>query len=186
MSKDRTLRLALLACSGVLCWATAASADFTLTLNQPTNKDDQTAGVQVLIPNDNGFQMLNYRINIPAQKTIKEKRDLISTQLEGPDNAREDRNKGLPRLTIAKPDDKSLTIQGLAKGSGVNYFPGKTGEGKEALTVARTDPIASFGFQNSSPFESHDADGAWSVFYGGVITDVGELSASVSAQYEMG
>jgi hypothetical protein len=62
---------------------------------------------------------------------------------------------------------------------GVAFVPGKTGEGKDKIITK--DPTASFGFQNVLPFSTVDSNGQPSLFFGGIISDVGELSAQVSA-----
>jgi hypothetical protein len=88
-------------------------------------------------------------------------------------------NSNLPKYGVAADGDNGVKITGLAKGTLVVLLPGATGEKKDT-TTAFVPLGGSFGFGNTA-FASLDAFGNTSVFTGGIITDVGELSLSIPA-----
>lgn len=84
-----------------------------------------------------------------------------------------------PNMTVSKQvGTAAVTIDGLPKGTVVQFSPNLTGEKRDTLTVALApgeQGPAEIGFQNNA-FASTDADGNDSVFTAGIISDVGELS----------
>lgn len=88
----------------------------------------------------------------------------------------------IPNWTIEKttdPKNPGLTIGTVTTDTKITFQTMTSGEGKDqAVTVAALGGSIGFG---SSVFASTDANGASSVFTGGIITDLGTLSYTISA-----
>jgi len=92
--------------------------------------------------------------------------------------------------TIDPTTPGTVNIGGLPKKTKVTFKPGKSGEGmvdpktKIGKDIIKTagDPTGAIGFQNSA-FDSIDAFGNPSTFTAGVVTDFGQLFATVDADH---
>lgn len=85
-------------------------------------------------------------------------------------NGNDDPRKG--RLTLSGDNLPKFT-RGI-------FYPGRSGEGRDRSFTNGRDPWGAIGFQNSA-FNEIGSDGNASLFYGGIATDLGELSFTLSA-----
>lgn len=189
MSRTNLIRSACVALAcGVLAPA-LANRSAKLTFSTPTNKTDKTVKV-VIDPRYKDVQVV-----IPAEipdnpndpngpkhaTTVQEKRHLIAEALRN----------AVPAYSVVEgpitdpndPDyplgDDELKIKSLRDGTTVRFKSNGTGETRDGLKGKE----AIYGTMNfQGLFEPLDSDDQPAVFTAGIVTDVGELAAQVSAE----
>jgi hypothetical protein len=147
-----------------LCAAPRAQAgnEVTFTFTRPTNTTEANVELEF------EFNGAHERVTVPiAPGSAGSKRNAIKSALEA------------ANFDVADVGLTGLRIEGLRNGTKVKFNPGSTGEERDTQT-AMALPNASLGFANAL-FNPVDAVGQPAVFTAGIITDVGELSAQVSA-----
>ncbi len=159
-SSTRCLMLAagLLMMSSVGMFANNANLNFTT----PTNKAKTTVTVKI--------ETTSIPVDIPPGTSAPDKRDLIRVAINS--------NK-VPSFIARDNGDTGISIKYLTAGTPVEFDPGSTGEAKDQV-VAYGTTNAWFGF-GTADYASTDAAGNPSTFTGGIVTDFGELSFTVSA-----
>jgi Dockerin type I domain len=152
----------LLASLIALASAATATEDKTMRFSRPTNSADATVTVEIDPGND-------VRVTIPPGTTAVQKRNLIRDALIA----------GGYDVTDNGPTGNELTIRYLRNGTKVSFRPGSTGELRDDVLCAAA-VHATVAFEGLFlPFPGPDQP---AVFTAGIVTDVGELTAQVSAQ----
>jgi hypothetical protein len=139
--------------------------DVNLTFTTPTNKDQVHPAIVHVKIGDTDIP-----VQIPAGTTAPQKRDLIRYAINS--------NK-IPSFIARDNGDTGISIKYLTAGTAVTFTPGDTGESQDK-EVADATTDAWFGF-GTAEYASTDASGNPSQFTGGIVTDLGELSFTVSA-----
>jgi len=140
-----------------------AANEATFTFTRPTNTT--TTNVELEFERNGNME----RVTVPiAPGSGGSKRDAIKQALSD------------AHFDVADVGLTGLRIEGLRAGTKVPFKPGDTGEDRDTQT-AMALPGGNVGFA-SALFNPLDATGQPAFFTAGIITDVGELSARVSAQ----
>ncbi len=149
----------------ILLAATSAHAVINkkMSFSKPTNRVNASVTVEINPGQD-------VSVVIPPNNTATQKRNLIRDALIAAGYDVVDNGAG----------GNELTIRFLANGTTVKFWPGSTGERKDdvlsnaaiSATVAFAGPFI--------PFDQEFPD-LPAVFTAGIVTDVGELTAEISA-----
>jgi hypothetical protein len=142
-----------------------ATKDVTLTISKPTHKGRGFAGVRIDYPDGKQHSII---VEIPEGASAEQKRDLIVAELK---------RGGVDAAAGGRADE--VTIKDLPKDTKVHFNPLNTGEVKDTI-LSMLPPGGVIEFKNV--FQPYDWNRQPAVFTGGIVTDVGELSAQVSAQ----
>jgi hypothetical protein len=149
-----------------------AGQDATLTFTDPTNKAPTDVHVHIDVQNPDGSwgTVMTGPITIPPGITAQQKRDLIKAALQGTYGAANVTNAGDTGVNV------HLNVDAAIK---PHFLPGATGEDPDKVVgaAARSATAHLAGF-----FQPFDYVGRPAIFTAGIVTDVGELSAQVSAQ----
>ncbi|TWT41118.1 hypothetical protein RAS1_38110 [Phycisphaerae bacterium RAS1] len=158
--------LNLLLITGLLIAAAPASAaNATCTVSQPRNTVPKPVMLSVTLPDSS---MWGVNVMIMPGMTVSQKRDAFVAQINA---------SGHSAVAAAGPD--KFTVQGLAPGSTLKWTDGGTCEQLDKIVVAAA-PAALVEFRGV--FEPLDTLHQPAIFTAGIVTDVGELTATVSAQ----
>jgi len=177
MFRTNLIRIACvtLAC-GVLAPALATESP-TLTFSKPTNRYHRDVTVRIN-PGDDATATIPGKDDNPPPDpndlTAEHKRSLIAAAL---------RAKGYTVVEGPNTDEglagNQLKIKYLRNGTEVHFQPNGTGEVEDdVLAAAAVQGSIGFG----GLFEPLDPNGIPAVFTAGIVTDVGELTAQVSAE----
>lgn len=149
----------------------ARAGDVTLTVTTPTNNVNRTATVNFNSPNKGG-RYASVPVTIKPGMSATEKRDAIVAAITA--------NK-VPKFTVAGKGTDQLTISSLQKDSTVSFDAGLTGETMDTLTASLT-PGGTIDW-GTGVFATLDAFGAPALFTGGLITDNGTSSFSITSAF---
>ncbi len=162
----RLINAARLAFSAVILTAMAGTAlateSVTMTFSKPTNPKDTSVTVFIKPGAD-------VTATIEKDWSAEKKRNAIRDALIA---------KGYD-VSDDGPGGNQITIKHLANGTEVSFDPGTTGEKKDDV-VGKNVREGKVGFQGS--FDPIDPNGLPSEFTAGIFTDLGELTAVVSAE----
>ena len=139
----------------------ALAKDSTMTFTTPSNRVATTVKVGLAPYRDAS-------VIIPANSTVEQKRDLIKGAIEAAN----------PNLTVENVGNNGLKIKDIHDDTEVTFDPGKTGEADDKIACAAPSHGAT-GFAGF--FDPLDWNGQPAIFTAGIVTDVGELTAQVSA-----
>lgn len=155
--------LSSLILAGLSGAAAFATDSFTLTFSKPTNTAPETVTLKI----DPGEDV---PVTIPAPCSAVQKRNLIKEALIA---------KGYD-VPNTGDGTNQLVVQYLTSGTKVTFDAGKTGEKKdEVVSEAAKSAEITFSGLHYQPF---DTEGLPAVFTAGIVTDIGELTAEVSAE----
>jgi hypothetical protein len=156
--------LASLLTVGPACQAVAAPVD--ITFSDPLNDTNQDVTIVI----EGGGITRNFPVTIKPNVKAAGKRDAIFDVL----------SKTFTVVNaFGKMGEPGISLLDLAAGTIVTFKPGMTGEGADTTFTANATN-ASLGFENAL-FASTDPLGNTSLFTAGIITDIGELSATIPA-----
>jgi len=110
--------------------------------------------------------------NKTPDEQAKAKRDKIVETLK-------EHFKDCGLTVVAVPDSKELKITGMPQGTLIKVHTGLTGEGEDRTYTAEWVEYGRVDFDGD--FDPYDYKGQPAVFAAGIVTDVGELVARVSA-----
>ena len=136
------------------------AGNVTITVSPPTHANP--APVMVRIGVQEVFTVIH-----PGM-TAEQKRDAIAESLV----------QAGRQVTVAS-EGPSLEIHNLPAGTPVRFFTHVTGEERDSL-VSPASVFAVAGF--SGPFDAFSAPGVPAIFTAGIVTDMGELTARISAE----
>lgn len=164
----QSARVAVTLATLVLFAAAAQAGSVTMGFTAPSNQKAETVKVTITYPNGQSWTM---PVTIPNPCTATEKRNRIKETIDA---------HVQPDWTVTSdPNSPSLTIKDLPAGAKVAFDAGKTGEVSDSIVV----PKVGFGATAySGTFAPFGYDGLPAVFVAGVRTDLGELTAIVSAE----
>ena len=112
-----------------------------------------------------------HAVTLPGSLTAGQKRDQLVSSLQAAE----------PQYYPAVAGSASLSLNGLPAGAAVRFSTGDTAEAVDSLTTTSVRS-AEVAFAGLGPFEPFDQHGQPALFTAGIVTDVGELTARVSAQ----
>ncbi len=162
------LALAVLGLSvaGDLAWAGGTA---TITCTAPNNTQPISVSVMITYPDGNVYNM-SATIN-PGDDAMT-KRDKISGAVDGNE---------IPNFRVDNdPNEPSCTIKDLPDGAVVRFYMSGTGEPNDYIEINKIEfGVAEFANSYFIPF---DPSGQPAIFTAGIVTDVGELMAYVSAE----
>jgi hypothetical protein len=158
-----TAALAMIVLMGSV--AAAPAKDATIVVSKPTHKGRGFAGVRIDYPDGKQYSII---VEIPEGASTEQKRDLIVAELK---------RGGVDAAAGGRADE--VTIKDLPKDTKVHFNPLNSGEVKDTI-LSMLPPGGVIEFKDV--FQPYDWNRQPAVFTGGIVTDVGELSAQVSAQ----
>jgi hypothetical protein len=150
-------------CAIIMMTAPLFAGDAELTFSLPTNLVPKPITMQISRP---GLPMASVPVMIPPGTTVIQKRNLVVAALIA---------AGFTATAPAEPNKAIIT--GLPAGSTVGLIDGGTGEIKDG--VATGGEAGGVAFPGVFPPMNYQNQPA--VFTAGIVTDVGELTAQVSA-----
>lgn len=154
-------------CALLATTAATLAVDVELTVSLPTNVMPRPVTVHIERP---GLPPAAVPVMIPPGTSVVGKRNLIVGALNA---------AGF--VTVAPPEPNKLEITGLPAGSTVRMVDGGTGEIRDTIIVQ--EPVGELFGTVAFPafFPPVDFHNQQAVFTAGILTDVGELTAQVSA-----
>lgn len=168
-SSVRRAMLAFLFAIGLTSAALAETRAVNMKFSDPGNREDKTVTVQFQdtgkdINDPNSYRYVD--VTIPANSNARQKRDAIAGKL---------RENG---YTVNDVGENGLTMPHIDSKVRVYFRNGGTMEHDVVTCAAPRDGAVSF----SGFFDPFTPDRQPAIFTAGIVTDVGELSASISAQ----
>ncbi|MBI5762217.1 MAG: hypothetical protein HZA51_01695 [Planctomycetes bacterium] len=158
---------AITLCAMLATTAASLAVDVELSVSTPTNTMPRPVTVHIERP---GLPPAAVPVMIPPGTTVMGKRNLIVGALNA---------AGF--TAVARPEPNKAEITGLPAGSTVRMVDGGTGEIQDSIVVQDTvgELVGNVAFPAFFPpmnFQNQPA-----IFTAGIVTDVGELTAQVSA-----
>lgn len=154
-------------CALLATTAATLAVDVELTVSLPTNVMPRPITVHIERP---GLPPAAVPVMIPPGTTVVGKRNLIVGALNA---------AGF--VAVAPPEPNKLEITGLPAGSTVRLVDGGTGEIKDTISVQDTVGELFGNVAFPAFFPPIDFQNQPAIFTAGILTDVGELTAQVSA-----
>jgi len=147
--------------------AASLAGDAKLGFSAPNNRTTKPVTVEIRYPDGSVYPIT---VNIDPNDNAFDKRRKVANAIE---------NHNRPKWRVVRdPNEPVLTIKDLPRGAVVEFKVNETGEPNDSITVASVFS-SSIGFQGV--FDPFDGNHLPAVFTAGIVTDVGVLSAQVSA-----
>lgn len=169
IGSPRRAMLAFLFAIGLTTAALAETKPVNMTFSDPGNSRDATVTIQFQdtakdINDPNSYRYVD--VTIPANSNAQQKRDAIARKL---------RDNG---YTVNNVGDNGLTMPNIDSKVRVYFYNRDTMEHDVVTCAAPADGSVRF----SGFFDPFTPDRQPAIFTAGIVTDVGELSATISAQ----